>query len=650
MCKKQLKTIFIFLLVFGSYTSIFFYNGQILLRHKNNDDNKNYTNQEKTESISLATAVSTWSWYSYLYPMWNYTTGGAINSIAVSGDGKYVAAASQDGKFYLFNTSNLVNALIWTYNAPKGNYGTVSISEDGNYIAAEIGYSIYLFNKSSGTPLWTYNTTELTLDVVISSDGNYVVATTRIGDFPSVYGTLYFFNTSVSPTKTPMWNYTMQSAVPLSFAVSSDGNFTVVGSFSSQTFESDVYLFNKSITQNKMPVWKYQFGPTETVNEVAMNSNASYIVVAGGSGDVYYFKDINPNPILLTTLESRVNTIDISPNGRHIITGGVNESYYFKNHWTYFHGTMGTDYEDVWYVSVSNNGFAIATENDKNYIITRQSREDGSFPLIWYSEISNTITDAKISRDGKYTVIGSSDFNLYLFNNTAPLSNNHFRLNIISDSPDTDGNFSLYWEPSNTAKNYSIVHASKKIIQINGSLDLIEEGITAPYTIDNQYQISGLPTGIHYYRIVAYNEYGYSVSYSLPYSPVIVSLPPGEFQLVSTADNPDPDGEFNLNWGSSIDADNYSVYEHTSFITEINNSLNLLASGLEINTLHRTGYGNGEYYFIVEAINEVGTKTSNCIKITISQPPIIIPSYNIILLIGIISLASVILIKRQRYL
>ncbi|MHA2325695.1 MAG: WD40 repeat domain-containing protein, partial [Promethearchaeota archaeon] len=528
----------------------------------------------------------------------------------------YVAATSQDGKFYLFNTSNLANALIWTYDAPTGNYGTVSISGNGNYIAAVIGYSVYLFDKSSGTPLWTYNTTKSITNVAISFDGNYVVANTRIGDFPSVYGALYFFNTSISPTKTPMWNYTMKTALPLSVAISSDGNYTAVGSYGFPTLESDVYLFNKSISQNKTPIWKYQFGPTGIINEVAMNSNASYIVVADGSGYVYYFKDKSPTRNLLTTLESPVYTIDISPNGRHVITGGANESYYYRNHWTYFHGTMGTDYENVNHVSVSDNGFAIATENDRNYIHSRGGNPI-SFPLVWYSELSDTITDAKISSDGKYCVIGSSDSNLYLFNNTAPLANNHFRLNIVSDSPNTDGNFSIYWEESTNADNYSIFHSNKKITQINGSLDLIEEGITAPYTIGNQYQISGVTTGTHYYRIVAYNEYGYSVSYSLPYSPVIVSLPPGEFQLSSTADDPDPDGLFNLNWDLSTDANNYSVYEHTNIITEINGSLDLIASGLTVNTLLREGYGEGDYFFIVVAVNEIGTKLSNHIKITV---------------------------------
>ena len=52
-------------------------------------------------------------------------------------------------------------------------------------------------------------------------------------------------------------------------------------------------------------MWTYSF-PFGIINEVAMNSNASYIVVADGAGYVYYFKDRAPVRLTLLTPESPV--------------------------------------------------------------------------------------------------------------------------------------------------------------------------------------------------------------------------------------------------------------------------------------------------------------------------------------------------------
>ena len=162
-----------------------------------------------------------------------------------------------------------------------------------------------------------------------------------------------------------------------------------------------------------------------------------------------------------------------------------------------------------------------------------------------------------------------------------------------------------------------------------------------------------MASGTHYFRVVAYNEYGYSVSWSSPYSPVIVSLPPRGLHLSSTADNPDPDGQFNLNWNVSTDADYYFVYEYTSLITEINGSLDLIGNNLTVNTLLREGYGMGDYYFMVVASNEIGTQNSNCIKITVGEPALsfweILERYGLFigLIAGSIILAIALIIRKK---
>ncbi|MFW9867738.1 MAG: extracellular solute-binding protein, partial [Candidatus Thorarchaeota archaeon] len=87
---------------------------------------------------------------------------------------------------------------------------------------------------------------------------------------------------------------------------------------------------------------------------------------------------------------------------------------------------------------------------------------------------------------------------------------------------------------------------------------------------------------------------------------LIKSLLPESFTLLSTADNPDGDGDFSLVWSSSSGAANYSIYQYDKFITEINESLTLLANEITDLTLPLSDYSNDIYYFIVVAHNDYG--------------------------------------------
>ncbi|MFX1496914.1 MAG: ABC transporter substrate-binding protein [Promethearchaeota archaeon] len=95
---------------------------------------------------------------------------------------------------------------------------------------------------------------------------------------------------------------------------------------------------------------------------------------------------------------------------------------------------------------------------------------------------------------------------------------------------------------------------------------------------------------------------------------------PSTFLLSSDAGVPDNDGNFNINWTASMGATNYSVYEYSSYITEINGSLTSLADEITDLGLYLSGYPDGTYYFIVVAHNEYGDTLSNCISVTVALP------------------------------
>jgi multiple sugar transport system substrate-binding protein len=126
-------------------------------------------------------------------------------------------------------------------------------------------------------------------------------------------------------------------------------------------------------------------------------------------------------------------------------------------------------------------------------------------------------------------------------------------------------------------------------------------------------------------------------------------LMPGSFTLSSNANSPDTDGAFNLAWSISEGAKNYSLYKYHNFITDINQSLTLLANQDAPSPYSITGLDNGTYYYIVVAYNNYGVRLSNCISIVVEineQNVGTILGYNGTLFILILGLTSIFLILK----
>ncbi|MFX1589379.1 MAG: ABC transporter substrate-binding protein, partial [Promethearchaeota archaeon] len=196
-----------------------------------------------------------------------------------------------------------------------------------------------------------------------------------------------------------------------------------------------------------------------------------------------------------------------------------------------------------------------------------------------------------------------------------PIPPGNFNLTTGAGTPDTDGNFNLNWTISANAQNYSVYQYSQFITKINGSLTpLILE------TVALSLPLSGYSDGTYYFIVVAHNEFGNTLSDCID---VVVQIPqpPGPFTLYSDAGTPDTDGNFNLNWTISVNAQNYSVYQYSQFITKINGSLTPLLLETENLTFPISGLTSGDYYFIVVAHNEYGNTLSNCLKVSIQIPP-----------------------------
>jgi surface protein len=89
------------------------------------------------------------------------------------------------------------------------------------------------------------------------------------------------------------------------------------------------------------------------------------------------------------------------------------------------------------------------------------------------------------------------------------------------------------------------------------------------------------------------------------------------FILTSDADTPDDDGNFLLSWSACYEASNYSVYQHTGYITEFNTTLLSIASQISDLNLPIIEYDPDTYYFIVVAHTPYGPELSNCLQVVV---------------------------------
>ncbi len=205
-------------------------------------------------------------------PIQTFSTRGLPLRVAISSDGNNLVASDNAKYLYYFDYSNASNSWIY-YFYPSDVSAALSISADGNYIVSG-GDDIYVFNKCSSTPLWTYQTLGRITTIKTSEDGNYITAAGDSGD-----NNLYFFNRE---SQVPVWNYSARSGI-LSVGISHDGKY--VAALSANYW---VDLFD---TSSSTPIWSYRLDGDPTAGydySLEISSDGKYII-AGGRHFVYLF-------------------------------------------------------------------------------------------------------------------------------------------------------------------------------------------------------------------------------------------------------------------------------------------------------------------------------------------------------------------------
>ncbi|MFH1132939.1 MAG: PQQ-binding-like beta-propeller repeat protein [Nanoarchaeota archaeon] len=111
--------------------------------------------------------------------LWSFSSSedGTARAVSISGNGNYIAAGTSAGHIYLFSKDSNKPKWKFTSSAFFSQFGDLKLNQDGSLLA--VGGTtkiIYLFSKNSNTPLWEYLSN--TWVTKIDFNGEYIVAGT----------------------------------------------------------------------------------------------------------------------------------------------------------------------------------------------------------------------------------------------------------------------------------------------------------------------------------------------------------------------------------------------------------------------------------------------------------------------------------------
>jgi hypothetical protein len=331
-------------------------------------------------------------------PKWWYS-GTTFLSVAISGEGEYVVAGDDSGYLSYFNNSRATtgerSAATWTSQYLHGSVerGTLDMSYDGEYVVVGgTGITLYYFAECttrSGTdesPTWSkvFGVNDFSA-VKISPNGEYVAAGGRNS---SVYGFVVFYKdaTTASGSYDPLWVcWSYISALIIDLAVSDDGYSIVAVDVAFEAPEGPETLYYwadaTNLSGDPEPTWIRNW----SFSCVDMSYNGDEVIAGTGP---------------------------YGPCGLHFWAGARELSSYDQaENWTSLYGEIVSD------VAISDNGGLIAASirapdwsNSTAYFFKSDGTMIAEFDLPQLSPL------VSMSGDGIITAVAGPGYDsLYVF-------------------------------------------------------------------------------------------------------------------------------------------------------------------------------------------------------------------------------------------
>ncbi len=200
---------------------------------------------------------------------WRYTIDGYALDMDISGGAELIVIGGvigeNNGIIYLFDKSG---RLLWKYANPEP-FSSVAISDDGNFIVAGSDDNQTYFFDRRGLLLWRYSADKKIRCVEISEDGNMLVT-------GSDDNNVYFFDNS-RRIKRFAWKYRFDNSAS-TVAMSKKGNYILAGSD-----DHGIY----ALDSDGQLMWRHNAkGP---ITSVSVSKFADYLVAGSQDGSVYCF-------------------------------------------------------------------------------------------------------------------------------------------------------------------------------------------------------------------------------------------------------------------------------------------------------------------------------------------------------------------------
>ena len=115
--------------------------------------------------------------------LWSFSSSedSTARGVSISNDGEYIAAGTSLGNIYLFSKNS--NKPLWRFfESIYTQMGEVKLNYDGSLLAAGgTSKKVYLFSRESNKPLWTYDAN--TWITKLDFNGEYIVAGTGMREY-----------------------------------------------------------------------------------------------------------------------------------------------------------------------------------------------------------------------------------------------------------------------------------------------------------------------------------------------------------------------------------------------------------------------------------------------------------------------------------
>lgn len=219
--------------------------------------------------------------------------------------------------------------------------------------------------------------------------------------------------------------------------------------------------------------------------------------------------------------------------------------------------------------------------------------DDGTYsndqnPLHYFYNVGKTVFEVTLRVTDALGNVSIAKNMIYILNSVGDVV-------LFSEVGDyaSDGRIKLNWTYAENATNYELYEDEYLVANVPSSQRTYELIKTVPGTY--QYRVRAVgPTGFRDSNFVI----------------ITTDLFPGAFSLWSyEAGNPDQDGQFTLQWGESLNAEYFEVYENRRLIQTVNQATRSLQ--ISVNR-------SGVYEYYVCAKNSRGIFNSNNISITVS--------------------------------